>query len=72
MEVLAIDPRYFRPTEVDLLIGDPTKAQSELRWQPRHTLDSLIEDMMQADVALFERERYLRAGGHKIPSSNDE
>jgi GDPmannose 4,6-dehydratase len=65
-EVVAIDPRYFRPTEVDLLIGDPTKAMTKLNWQPKHDLQSLVKDMMQADIKLFERDKYLLEGGHKI------
>jgi GDPmannose 4,6-dehydratase len=65
-EVVAIDPRYFRPTEVDLLIGDPSKARTVLGWQPTHTLQDLVTDMMQADLALFKRDKYLRDGGHDI------
>ena len=47
-EVLSIDPAYFRPTEVDLLIGDPTKAKEKLGWVPEHDLASLVKDMMQS------------------------
>ncbi|MDB5226738.1 MAG: GDP-mannose 4,6-dehydratase [Bacteroidota bacterium] len=65
-EVVAIDPRYFRPTEVDLLIGDPTKANTKLGWIPKHDLASLVKDMMQADIKLFERDKYLLEGGHKV------
>ncbi len=65
-EVVAVDPRYFRPTEVDLLIGDPTKSKTKLGWQPKHDLASLVKDMMQADVALFKRDKYLAEGGHKV------
>ncbi len=54
-EVVAVDPRYFRPTEVELLIGDPTKAQTKLNWKPKFDLNALVEDMMQADVALFSK-----------------
>ncbi|MDI9865060.1 GDP-mannose 4,6-dehydratase [Flectobacillus sp. DC10W] len=54
-EVVAIDPRYFRPTEVELLIGDPTKAQTKLNWKPKYDLNALVDDMMQADVALFSK-----------------
>lgn len=64
--VLEIDPRYFRPTEVELLIGDPTKAKTKLGWQPKHDLTSLVKDMMAADVALFQRDEYLLKGGHKV------
>ena len=64
--VMEIDPRYFRPTEVELLIGDPTKAKTKLGWVPKHDLASLVKDMMQADVALFRRDEYLLKGGHKV------
>jgi len=63
-EVLAIDPKYFRPTEVDLLIGDPTKAKEKLGWFPEITLEELIKDMMASDLKLFERDKYLSEGGH--------
>ena len=52
-EVLSVDPSYFRPTEVDLLIGDPTKAKEKLGWVPKHNLASLVKDMIQSDVNLF-------------------
>ena len=64
-EVLAIDPKYFRPTEVDLLIGDSTKAREKLGWTPDITLESLVEDMMQSDIQFFKRDRYLKDGGHQ-------
>jgi GDPmannose 4,6-dehydratase len=65
-EVVAVDPKYFRPTEVDLLLGDPTKAKTKLGWKPKHDLNSLVKDMMQSDLALFERDKYLLEGGHKV------
>lgn len=64
--VLRIDPKYFRPTEVDLLLGDSTKAQTTLGWKPKHDLDSLVNDMMKADLELFKRDKYLVEGGHKV------
>jgi GDPmannose 4,6-dehydratase len=64
--VVEIDPRYFRPTEVELLIGDPTKAKTKLGWVPKHDLASLVKDMMHADVELFRRDAYLLEGGHKV------
>ncbi len=64
--IVEIDPKYFRPTEVDLLIGDPSKAQRELGWKHKHDLASICKDMVQADLALFERDQYLKAGGHDI------
>ncbi len=64
--VVEIDPRYFRPTEVELLIGDPTKANTKLGWKPKHDLASLVKDMVHADVELFRRDAYLLEGGHKV------
>jgi GDPmannose 4,6-dehydratase len=63
-EVLSIDPSYFRPTEVDLLIGDPTKAKNKLGWVPEHDLASLVKDMMQSDVTLMQKDQYLKKGGY--------
>ncbi len=63
--VVEVDPRYFRPTEVDLLIGDPTKANEKLGWKPKYDLAGLIEDMMQSDVKLMKKEKYLQDGGYK-------
>lgn len=64
--VVRVDEKYFRPTEVELLLGDPSKAHQKLGWKPKHDLDSLITDMMQSDVELFRRDKYLRDGGHKV------
>ncbi|MCX6279561.1 MAG: GDP-mannose 4,6-dehydratase [Bacteroidetes bacterium] len=62
-EVVSVDPRYFRPTEVELLIGDATKARTELNWIPEFTLDALIKDMIQADYRLMQKEKFLRENG---------
>ena len=64
--VVEIDERYFRPTEVELLIGDPSKAKRQLGWQPSYDLPALVEEMVQADLKLFQRDAYLQAGGHAI------
>lgn len=64
-EVLSIDPKYFRPTEVDLLIGDAQKAKDKLGWVPEIELEELVKDMMDSDLKLFEKDRYLNRGGHK-------
>jgi GDPmannose 4,6-dehydratase len=61
-----VDPRYFRPTEVDLLIGDPTKAQTQLGWKPKYSLRMLIEEMVAADVELFRKEKLLKESGFSI------
>jgi GDPmannose 4,6-dehydratase len=65
-EVVAVDPHYFRPTEVDLLIGDATKAKEKLGWTPEFTLQDLVKDMMANDVNLMQKEVYLKKGGHDI------
>ena len=64
-EIVAVDPRYFRPTEVDLLIGDPTKAQTKLNWKPKYDLPSLVKDMMKGDLKLMKKEKYLKDSGFK-------
>jgi GDPmannose 4,6-dehydratase len=65
-EVLSIDPAYFRPTEVDLLIGDPSKAKEKLGWFTEHDLESLVKDMMQSDMKQMQKDQYLRQGGYYI------
>ncbi|WP_281613882.1 GDP-mannose 4,6-dehydratase [Flammeovirga sp. SubArs3] len=64
--VLKVDPQYFRPTEVDLLIGDPTKSKEKLGWELEFDLDGLVKDMMQSDLKLFKKDKYLKEGGHDI------
>ncbi len=71
MDVLAIDPRYFRPAEVDLLVGDASKAKAKLGWEPEHTLDDLVRDMVQADLALFRQEALLRDHGYPTQLGRD-
>ncbi|SQA93201.1 GDP-mannose 4,6-dehydratase [Capnocytophaga ochracea] len=65
-EVVNVDSQYFRPTEVDLLIGDPTKSQTVLGWKPEYDLKGLIEDMMRSDIKLFKRDAYLKEGGFTV------
>ncbi len=64
--VVEVDPRYFRPTEVDLLVGDPSRAQNELGWKHKYSLKELVVEMVKYDVELFKRDKYLVDGGHKI------
>lgn len=64
--VVGVDQRYFRPTEVDLLIGDPTKSKTLLGWEPRYDLKALIADMMENDIKLMQKENYLKEGGYQI------
>ena len=70
-EIVKVDPKYFRPTEVELLIGDATKAKNELGWTPTFSIDDLVKDMVQADLALFKRDKYLMEGGHQVFDYNE-
>ncbi len=69
--LIEVDPRYFRPTEVDLLVGDPSKAERELGWKHECTLEELVSEMMEADVDLFKKEKHLRDGGYKTLNYNE-
>lgn len=64
--VVRVDPKYFRPTEVDLLLGDPTKAKTKLGWQPKYDLQALVEDMMHADLNLMKKDEYLKQGNYNV------
>jgi len=61
-EVVAVDPQYFRPTEVDLLLGDPTKAETKLGWKREYKLEELVNDMMESDLKLMTKDQYLKDG----------
>lgn len=64
-EIVEVDPQYFRPTEVELLIGDPTKSQTVLGWEPEYDLNGLVKDMMQSDIKLMQKDCYLKEGGYQ-------
>ncbi len=66
--VASVDPRYFRPTEVEALIGDSTKARTVLGWRPKYDLAALVAEMVRSDVKLFKRDAYLKAGGFTVNS----
>jgi GDPmannose 4,6-dehydratase len=67
-EVVAVDSNYFRPTEVDLLIGDATKAKEKLGWQPKYTLQEMVKEMVAYDLELFRKHKtLLEAGFHVLP-----
>ena len=70
--VLQVDPKYHRPTEVDQLIGDASKCKEKLGWTPKYDLKDLVQEMVEADVNLFRKEKYLREGGHKTLDYNGE
>ena len=67
-EIIAVDPRYFRPTEVDLLVGDATKAREKLGWIPEYKLADLVKEMMEGDIKLMQKEHYLKQGGYNSPN----
>jgi len=69
--LVEVDPRYFRPTEVELLVGDPSKAKRVLGWEHKYNLDQLIKEMVANDIKLFERDKYLLDGGHKVMDYNE-
>ena len=69
--IMRVDPNYFRPTEVELLLGDPAKANAKLGWVPEYDLDGLIKEMVESDLQLFKRDHYLKEGGHKIFQYNE-
>ncbi len=64
--LVAVDPQYFRPTEVDLLLGDPTKAEKKLGWTREYQLEELVNDMMKNDLKLMTKDQYLKDGGYTI------
>ena len=65
-EVVGIDPKYFRPTEVELLIGDPTKSKTKLGWSPKYDLPALVKEMVAADIELFKRDSILKSYGYNV------
>lgn len=65
-EVVSVDQKYFRPTEVDLLLGDPSKAKKKLGWVPEYDLKALVDEMMESDLKLMKKDVYLRNGGYQI------
>lgn len=64
--VVSVDSRYYRPTEVDLLIGDPSKAMKKLKWKPTYTLSKMVDEMVQSDIQLFQKQIHLTKGGFTI------
>ena len=69
--LVEIDPKYFRPNEVDLLLGDYSKAKKELGWEPKYKVEELIKEMVKSDIDLFEKDKYLKSGGFEIYNSHE-
>ncbi len=65
-DVIVVDEKYFRPTEVDLLVGDASKAKNKLGWVPKYDLEALVKDMMQSDIKLMKKQQFLQDGGYRI------
>jgi GDPmannose 4,6-dehydratase len=65
-QVIAVDPKYFRPTEVDLLIGDPTKSKTKLGWVPKYDLAGLVKEMVQSDLNRIKKEQILHEAGYRV------
>ncbi len=70
-QVVEVDPRYFRPTEVELLIGNPEKAKTKLNWTPKYDLQALVSEMVQSDVELFKKDQLLKEAGYSINQDLD-
>ncbi|MGB6037964.1 MAG: GDP-mannose 4,6-dehydratase, partial [Cryomorphaceae bacterium] len=69
--LIKVDKKYYRPTEVDLLVGDPTKAQEKLKWKHKYNIEDLISEMVESDLELFKRDKYLLDGGHAVLNYNE-
>jgi GDPmannose 4,6-dehydratase len=69
--IIKIDPKYFRPTEVETLLGDPSKAKKELGWEPKITFEEMVEEMMENDLNIAKRDSLVRQHGYKMPDYNE-
>ena len=69
--VVKVDPKYFRRTEVDLLIGDPTKAMTKLGWKPKYDLATLVKEMVESDLEIFKKELLLKQNGYKVTKESE-
>lgn len=69
--LVKVDPKYYRPTEVELLIGDPSNAKAKLGWEPEYSLNDLVKEMVASDIELMKKERYLKEGGFKILNQHE-
>jgi GDPmannose 4,6-dehydratase len=69
--VIKVDPKYYRPTEVDLLIGDPTKAMTKLGWKPKYDLAALVKEMVASDLEIFKKELLLKENGYTTSKESE-
>ena len=68
---MAVDSRYFRPSEVETLLGDPTKAKEKLGWEPKITLEAMVHEMMENDINIAKRDRLVKEHGFKVPDFSE-
>jgi GDPmannose 4,6-dehydratase len=71
MEVVKVDPKYFRPNEVELLIGNPAKAMEKLGWKPKYDLTSLVKEMVESDLEICKKDHFLKINGYKITKESE-
>jgi GDPmannose 4,6-dehydratase len=64
--IVKVDPQYYRPTEVDLLIGDATKAREKLGWKPKYSLSDMVKEMVASDLQLFKKQQFLKLNGFDV------
>ena len=69
--IVAVDPRYYRPTEVETLLGDPSKAKAKLGWTPKTSFNELVSEMMASDLSIAERDALVTKAGYQAPSFNE-
>tara|TARA_B100000614_G_C14422217_1_gene442427 strand:- start:399 stop:854 length:456 start_codon:yes stop_codon:yes gene_type:complete len=69
--IVSVDPRYFRPSEVDTLLGDPSKAKEKLGWEPKITLKQMVDEMMENDINIAKRDSLVKKHGFKAPDFNE-
>ena len=69
--IVAVDSRYFRPSEVETLLGDPTKAKEKLGWEPKITLEAMVHEMMENDINIAKRDRLVKEHGFKVPDFSE-
>ena len=69
--IVAVDPRYFRPTEVETLLGDPSKAKEKLGWEPKISLEQMVKEMMDHDINIAKRDALVKEHGFEAPDFNE-
>ena len=70
-QIVAVDPKYFRPAEVETLLGDPTKAKQKLGWTPKTSFEALVKEMMAADLDIAKRDALITEAGYRAPNHHE-